>query len=159
VVNFDSGSNSLPDRVLNGIARRLKAGRKSVSVLGEEESSGLFASCGLCQRPGIAFTRPPALTGTTSIPKGKKILPPLELPFHTMLVGTFQKLEYRCPVCSHQGYISEVFTQGNTIVLRGACHRCGRARGVRVMDLDEDKGLSETSTTRTWVKMRFELLT
>jgi uncharacterized Zn finger protein len=76
-----------------------------------------------------------------------------------MLVETFQKLEYRCPICSHQGYICEVLTHANTIVLRGACHHCGRARGVRVMDLDEDKGLSETSTTGSWVKMRFELLT
>jgi hypothetical protein len=76
-----------------------------------------------------------------------------------MLVGTFQKLEYRCRVCNHQGYICEVFTQGNTIVLRGACHRCGRARGVRVMNLDDSKGLKETSTARTWVTMRFELLT
>jgi hypothetical protein len=70
-------------------------------------------------------------------------------------------------MCGNQGYICEVLTQGNTVVLRGACHRCGRARGVRVMDLDEEKGpkidpgegpLKDGSENKLWVKMRFELL-
>jgi hypothetical protein len=75
-----------------------------------------------------------------------------------MLTGLFNKLEYRCRDCSSEGhtgtgYIREVLTQGCTVVLRGACHRCRRPQGTRVLELEAKRN------DAMWVKMRFELST